>query len=93
MKIEEALQDKKQELENIQKDIDSLEDQATALKDAVKKYNELKSKSAELKKTKRVKQKDYDTVIGFFSTVDDNYLDKIYPLFKNQNASVERATA
>jgi len=53
MKIEEALQTKKNELEDMQKDIDSLDDQASVLKDQVKKYNDLKSQSASLKKTKQ----------------------------------------
>jgi hypothetical protein len=84
MKLEQALQTKKQELEDLQKDIDSLEDQSATLKDSVKKYNELKSKSAELKKVKKSKQRDFDTVANFFQTVDDSYLTNIFPLFSGQ---------
>jgi len=92
MKIEEALQTKKQELDELQKDIDSLEHQSLALKESVQKYNELKSKSAELKKTLKGKQKEFDTVTGFFQNVDENYLDTIFPLFSQQQEGKE-ATA
>ena len=84
MKIEEGLSAKNKELDELQQDINTLEDQAAVLKDSVKKYNELKSKSAELKKTKKQKQREYDTVINFFQNVDSSYLDKIFPLFANQ---------
>jgi iron-sulfur cluster repair protein YtfE (RIC family) len=92
MNIEEALQTKKLELDEIQKDIDSLEHQAVTLKESVQKYNELKSKSAALKKTLKGKQKEFDTVTGFFQNVDENYLDKIFPLFSKQQVGKE-ATA
>lgn len=91
MKLEQALQTKKQELEDLQKDIDSLENQSLTLKDSVKKYNELKSKSAELKKIKKGKQRDFDTVKEFFETVDDNYITKIYPLFNQTNQDAANA--
>lgn len=92
MKLEQALQNKKQELEDLQKDIDSLENQSLALKDSVKKYNELKSKSAELKKIKKGKQRDFDTVKNFFEAVDDNYINKIFPLF-SESSQQEAANA
>lgn len=85
MKLEQALQTKKQELEDLQKDIDSLENQSLSLKDSVKKYNELKSKSAELKKIRKDKQREFDTVMNFLQPIDDNYINKIYPLFSSSN--------
>lgn len=91
MKLEQALQTKKQELEDLQKDIDSLEDQSSTLKDSVKKYNELKSKSAELKKIKKNKQRDFDTVKSFFESVDDNYITNIFPLFGQTNQEAANA--
>jgi len=81
MKIEEALSSKKQELENLQKDIESLNAQAEKLRDIVKKFKSLRKQSKALKETKILKQTEYDNIISFFKTVDDNYLNKIYPLF------------
>ena len=93
MKIEEALQTKKNELEDMQKDIDSLDDQASVLKDQVKKYNDLKSQSASLKKTKKKKQKELDAVIDFFQNVDNNYLTNIFPLFAGQGKEIAKEAA
>jgi uncharacterized coiled-coil DUF342 family protein len=81
MKIEEALQNKKQELEEIERDIASLESKAKGLKDFVKTYRTLKKQSRELKQLKEGKQLQYESIISFFRSVDDNYLNKIYPLF------------
>jgi len=81
MKIEEGLTNKKNELEELQKDIEILETQALVLKEQVKKYNELKSKSAQLKKTQKIKQREFNTVLSFLRNTDMSYLDKMFPLF------------
>src|ERR1035437_4894640 len=83
MKIEEILMGKKDEINSLHADIKSLEDQAAQLKDHVLKYNELKKQSSELKKYLKLKKKNLETVLSFFSDADENYQDKIYPLFSD----------
>ena len=84
MKIDEALNAKQAELDSIQADIDSLDNQAKGHYDSMKKYNELKTKAAVLKKEKKKKERDFNTVINFFKNADENYLTKIFPLFAEQ---------
>ena len=93
MKIEEALRAKKAEIDELQKDIDSLNDQSSRLKESVQKYNDLKSKAAELKKIKRAKQKEFNVVTSFFNSVDDNYLNEIFPLFAGQIKQTHKEVA
>lgn len=83
MKIEEALQERKSELNNLQTDINNLEGQAVKLKDGVLKYNDLKKQSSDFKKILKHKKKELDTVLAFFNNVDQSYADKIFPLFSS----------
>lgn len=81
MHLDEAIEKKQVELAEMQKDVDSLEAQASELRDVVKKYNKLKRQSSEIKKSMVAKENDFNTVINFFKSIDDNYLNEKYPLF------------
>jgi RNase H-fold protein (predicted Holliday junction resolvase) len=83
MNIEDGLAKKKEELETLQADITSKIAAAAKLKDIVKEYNEKMAIVASLKKVLKKQQRDYDTVINFIKNVDESYLDKVYPLFKD----------
>jgi uncharacterized membrane protein YgaE (UPF0421/DUF939 family) len=89
MKIEEALQERKSELNNLQTDINNLDGQAVKLKDGVLKYNDLKKQSSDLKKILKHKKRELDTVLTFFNNVDQSYADKIFPLFSSLPVSEE----
>lgn len=80
MNIDEAIEKKKVELEEMQKDIDSLETQALTLKEVVKKYNSLKKQSSIIKKQKIEKESEFSTVVKFFSSLGDSYIEQKYPL-------------
>ena len=80
MNLDEAIERKKVELEEMQKDIDSLETQAAALKETVKKYNSLKKQSSIIKKQKVEKESEFSTVVNFFSSLGDSYIEQKYPL-------------
>lgn len=82
MNLEEAIEKKKTELTEMQKDVDSLEAQALQLRETVKKYNSLKRESSKIKKAMIVKENEFNTVINFFNSIDDNYLKEKYPLFE-----------
>ncbi len=82
MNLEEAIEKKKTELTEMQKDVDSLEAQASQLRETVKKYNCLKRESSKIKKAMIVKENEFNTVINFFNSIDDNYLKEKYPLFE-----------
>ncbi len=82
MNLEEAIEKKKTELTEMQKDVDSLEAQASQLRETVKKYNSLKRESSKIKKAMSVKENEFNTVINFFNSIDDNYLREKYPLFE-----------
>lgn len=95
MNLEEAIVVKKNELEEMQKDIDSLESQALPLKETVKKYNSLKKQSKGLKLQKEQKDAEMKIVLGFINTIDDSYIKEKYPLLENilVNQPVEQSTA
>lgn len=82
MNLEEAIEKKKAELNEMQKDVDSLEAQAAQLRETVKKYNSLKRESSKIKKSISIKESEFNTVINFFNSIDDNYLKEKYPLFE-----------
>lgn len=81
MKIEEALNKRKSEVDELNRAINSLLEQADKLKDVVKKYKSLRKQARGLKDMVVVKQSEFNSIVGFFKAVDDNYLNKIYPLF------------
>lgn len=93
MNLDEVVINKKNELEEMQKDIDSLEAQASQLRDTVKKYNSLKRQQSGIKKAKAQKQTEFDTVLNFFNSVDDNYLKEKYPLFEQMINQTGNQTA
>ncbi|GAB4287158.1 MAG: hypothetical protein Kow0098_03280 [Ignavibacteriaceae bacterium] len=82
MNISKGLEFRKQELIDIQADIDAVETVAEKLKPAVQSYNNLKERISKLKKLKRQKQHELQIVVGFFQSTEQHYLDKIYPLFE-----------
>jgi len=90
-KIDEALAEKKRELDSLQADINSLHEQSLGLKEPVKKYNDLKKQESDLKKEMGKKQKEYNTVINFFQAADENYLTRIFPLFSEIKEEVNEA--
>ena len=85
MKIEQALDTRKKEIEELNRAINSLFEQADKLRDVVKKYKRLRKQAKQLKEMMTLKQSEFNSIVGFFKSVDDNYLNKMYPLF----ASVE----
>ena len=91
MKIEDALANKKRELDEMQSDINSLHEQASGLKEPVKKYNDLKKKESELRKEMTKKQKVFNTITAFFEGADETYLTGIFPLFAGQKEDVNEA--
>lgn len=94
MKLEEGLDRRQKEILDLDQEIKNIAADAETLKDQVKKYNELKQRESELKKTKKQKERDLQIVISFFKSTEDHYLDNVYPLFKeNQDANRREAEA
>ena len=52
------------------------------MKETVQHYNEIMKKASDLKKQKKLKEKNFNTVVSFFENTDDNYLTKMFPLFQ-----------
>jgi hypothetical protein len=90
MNIESGLEKRQQELVEIQKDIAAIENEAAVLKDSVKKYNELKQRSSELKKIQKQKERDLKIVVEFFKNTEEHYLDKVFPLFRDNQEENRR---
>lgn len=94
MKLEEGLEKRQTEILDLENEIKQLAADAEALKDSVKRYNELKQKESELRKTKKQKERDLNIVINFFKSTEEHYLDNVFPLFKdNQDANRREAEA
>lgn len=81
--VEEALQQKKQELGDLDAEIKKLHQRAEGHKPVIQEYNRLKQEEHNLKKLRAQKKRELSTVINFFRTINDHFLDNIFPLFAN----------
>lgn len=88
--FDEALQLKRQEIDDLGSDIQTIEYEAEKLKPIVKEYQEKKEKAAALRKLRREKQKVLDNVLNFLKSINENYLDGMFPLFAQNNKTQGR---
>lgn len=90
MKLEEGLEQRQKEIIDLEDEIKIISADAESMKETVHKYNKLKQKESELKKLKRKKENDFKLVVGFFQNTEEHYLDKVFPLFKENQDSNKR---
>lgn len=85
--LDESLLAKKKEIEEMKNDSLQLRKTAHKLLPTVQDYNKLIQEAKALDNARRVKEKDYNTVITFLQKIDTHYLDGFFPLFKDKHAA------
>ena len=80
--IGDALEAKKTEIEQLDGMIEKIHTEAENLKPTVLKYNDIKQKENELRKTRAQKKKEFNSVVTFFKNIGNHFLDEYFPMFK-----------